>query len=142
MPKASLCLMCFLIDPKTFENRFESAWLFVQARGVLFDLPHVIKDAETMVSSMQHADRIAFDSGDFFDASTITKDGAAYLLAYLLHDWTDDDCDKILRNIAEVMAPDGRIVLVEQVRSTTSGGACNANSSGLTCKALDMTRCL
>ena len=113
--------------------------LLVQARGVLFDLPHVIKDAEKIVSSMPHADRIAFDSGDFFDASTITKDGAAYLLAYLLHDWTDDDCEKILRNIAEVMAPDGCIVLVEQVRSMLSGGACNL--FGLTCKLLEMADC-
>jgi hypothetical protein len=59
------------------------------ARGVLFDLPHVIADALP-------AARLSLQAGDFF---TDALPAAAYLLMDLLHDWDDADAVRILAAI-------------------------------------------
>jgi hypothetical protein len=66
------------------------------AKGILFDLPHVIADAGAIAS-----DRLALVAGDFFKSSLPPAD--AYMLMEVIHDWNDDDAVKILS--AVVAAP-------------------------------------
>jgi len=77
-----------------------------QAEGVVFDLPGVVEGAEP-------ADRVSFVGGDFFEG--VSAGGDCYTLKHIVHDWSDDHCKTLLGNIANVMDPEGRVVIVETV---------------------------
>ena len=58
-------------------------------------------------------DRVDRVGGSFFES--VPAGGDVYLLKHILHDWNDDECVKILRNVREAMALDGRVVVVEML---------------------------
>jgi cyclopropane fatty-acyl-phospholipid synthase-like methyltransferase len=76
---------------------------------VLFDLPGVVAGAD--LGSL--GDRVEVVGGDFFEA--VPGDADAYVMKHIIHDWSDEQCVKILRNIAASMDPDGRVLVVEIV---------------------------
>jgi len=82
-------------------------------RGVLFDLPHVVADAEPVLAKAGVEDRCARFGGDFFQ--TIPTGGDAYVLASILHDWDDSRCVAILTRCRSVMPPHGKLLIVELV---------------------------
>ncbi len=79
-------------------------------QGVLFDLPSVTATASSITGRNR---RLTIESGDFFNA--VPAGGDLYLLKFVLHDWDDEACQKILSNIRQVMAPQGRLLIVEQL---------------------------
>jgi hypothetical protein len=79
-----------------------------QARGVLFDLPPVIEHARRAASA-----RISYVSGDFFKDPIPACD--AYLMMTVLHDWSDEECIAILKNIKAGAPPTAKIVILEGV---------------------------
>ena len=81
------------------------------AKGVLADLPEVVKGADTF------GGRIECVGGSFFDG--VPAGGDCYLLKHIIHDWSDDACRTILGHIAAAMAPDGKVLLVEMVMPET-----------------------
>ena len=83
------------------------------ARGVLFDLPHVIAGAEDYLAANEVADRCRGVGGDFFAA--IPSGGDAYVLSQILHDWEPDHCITILTNCRQAIATNGRLFVVELV---------------------------
>ena len=59
------------------------------------------------------ADRIKVIPGSFFESA---PDGAdAYLLKNILHNWSDEDCIRILKNIREVLPEKGKIIIMEMI---------------------------
>jgi len=84
-------------------------------KGVLFDRPQVIEQARSApyVNDSQIAGRIELAAGDFFQSVPAGAD--AYLMKYIIHDWNDDLCLKILGNCRRAMAPDGRVLVVDAV---------------------------
>jgi hypothetical protein len=82
-------------------------------RGVLYDLPHVVADAPTLLESHGVADRVDIQSGSFFDSVPAGHD--AYLLSHIIHDWDDGENATILGNVREAMKPDGKLLIVEMV---------------------------
>jgi len=90
-------------------------------RGVLFDLPAVADRAREFVRSDGLADRCQVISGDFF--GVLPRDGDAYILKSVIHDWDDGQSTAILRNVAQSMAVDGTVVVVEMVVPPQSGDA-------------------
>jgi hypothetical protein len=83
------------------------------ARGVLFDLPHVVDGAAAGLRAAKIADRVDLEAGSFFER--VPSGGDTYLLKHILHDWNDDECMTILGNIQKVLPKDGRVVVVEMV---------------------------
>lgn len=83
-------------------------------RGVLFDLPSVVKGAPEVLREMGVAERCEVVGGDFFEAIAVS-DADLYLLKSIIHDWADEDAVKILRRLSAAMKPDARIGLVEVV---------------------------
>jgi hypothetical protein len=81
------------------------------ARGVLFDLPDAAAAAKVRFAETDLADRVECISGDFFAA--VTAGGDVYLLSQILHDWEDEQCRGILRNIRRAIAAGGRLVILE-----------------------------
>ncbi|KAJ5118256.1 hypothetical protein N7448_009971 [Penicillium atrosanguineum] len=64
--------------------------------------------------------RVKFLEHDFFNSNPVV--GAdIYWLRYILHDWSDDYCIRILSAIKEAMKPNSRILICDQVMNTTAG---------------------
>jgi hypothetical protein len=82
-------------------------------RGVLFDLPHVVRDAPALLKSRGVDDRVTIETGSFFER--VPAGGDAYLLSHIIHDWSEDLCLQILGNCRRAMGPDGRLLIVETV---------------------------
>ena len=83
--------------------------------GVVFDRPNIAQQAENHIARTDFAERTEVVGGDFFES---VPAGDLYLLKFILHDWDDESCVKILRKCREAMAPDGRIAILEFVVGT------------------------
>jgi len=86
--------------------------------GVLFDRPEVIAS----VPREQFAgceDRIVLEAGSFFER---VPDGCdAYLMKYIVHDWSDARCRTILSLMREKLPAKGRVLLCEMVLTGETG---------------------
>lgn len=76
------------------------------ARGILFDRPEIIADVVP-------SERVKVVGGDFLE--TVPAGGDLYLLKSILHDWPDDPCNAILRNVHRAARPDARLLVVETI---------------------------
>ncbi len=83
------------------------------ARGVLFDLPETAEQARQVILASPFADRVQIVGGDFFESVPIQGD--LYLLKQILHDWSDDQCMTILKNVRAAIVAGGRLAVVERV---------------------------
>jgi hypothetical protein len=84
-----------------------------QARGVLFDLPHVVEGAPALLARRGVAGRVTVQPGSFFEGAPTGAD--AYVMKNVIHDWADDDARKILRNIRAAAGPNAKLLLFELV---------------------------
>jgi O-methyltransferase domain len=82
-------------------------------RGILFDLPAVVKGAPSFIKSYGLESRIDVRGGNFFES--IPSGADAYLLKHILHDWSDEDCLRILKNIYAVAEPGTKLLIVDAV---------------------------
>jgi hypothetical protein len=82
-------------------------------RGVLFDLPHVVEGAATVLQAAGVADRCDIVRGSFFE--TVPAGGDAYVLQTVIHDWDDEPSVRILRTCRRSMSTGAKLLLVEQV---------------------------
>jgi O-methyltransferase domain len=82
-------------------------------RGILFDLPAVVKGAPSFIKSYGVESRIDVMGGDFFQS--IPNGADAYLLKHILHDWSDEYCLRILKNIYAVTKPGTKLLVVDAV---------------------------
>nr|MBA3805683.1 methyltransferase [Acidobacteriota bacterium] len=72
----------------------------MEVSGVLFDVPPVIAGAGELLEREGVAARVEQVSGDFF-ASVPCAD--AYVMKHIIHDWDDERCVTILKNIRAAM---------------------------------------
>ena len=84
------------------------------ARGILFDLPHVVNHADVSPSS-----RVDLVSGDFFTDTLPAAD--TYLLMSVVHDWSDDDATRLLTNLRAAAQPGARLLVIENVMTDEPG---------------------
>lgn len=82
-------------------------------RGILFDMPHVVRDAPALIQQRGLTDRIRIESGSFFE--TVPAGADAYILSHIIHDWTEEQCLTILGNCRRSMNAQARLLLVEMV---------------------------
>ncbi|MFC4562043.1 methyltransferase [Nocardiopsis mangrovi] len=78
--------------------------------GIVLDLPHVGVEADASAARLGVSDQFAFIGGDFFEK---VPAGDVHLLKFVLHDWDDDACVRILRNCREALEPGGRVLVME-----------------------------
>jgi hypothetical protein len=79
-------------------------------RGVLLD--HEMVLADHVLGQLNADDRWTAVAGDFFEA---VPPGDLYLVKNVLHDWSDDQCVRILENCRLAMRPDGTIIVIDAV---------------------------
>ena len=82
-------------------------------RGVLYDMPHVVRDAPALLKARGVESRVTIESGSFFDS--VPPGGDAYLLSHIIHDWSEEQCLTILGNCRRAMSSNGRLLIVETV---------------------------
>jgi O-methyltransferase domain/Dimerisation domain len=82
-------------------------------RGILYDLPHVVRDAPRLLQARGLPDRVTIVPGSFFEG--VPEGGDAYLLSHIIHDWTEEQCLTILGHCRRVMKPDNRLLIIEMV---------------------------
>lgn len=81
-------------------------------KGILFDQAQVLTEPEHLAAAgvLERCDLI---DGNFF--KSVPQGGDVYMLKRILHDWSDADAIKILKNIAAAMSPDARVAVVDAV---------------------------
>ena len=80
---------------------------FPASRGIVFDRTDVIS------AMPQGDDRLTGEGGSFFDR--IPEGADCYLLVRVLHDWSDEDCLRILRRCHAAMPPSATLLICEQI---------------------------
>ena len=86
---------------------------YADMRGILFDLPAVVKGAPSFIKSYGLESRIDVRGGNFFES--IPRGADAYLLKHTLHNWSDEDCLRILTNIYAVAEPGTKLLVIDTV---------------------------
>jgi hypothetical protein len=82
-------------------------------KGVLFDRPNVIAEAQHVIEDLGLIERVELVGGDFFQA--VPAGGDLYLLKWILHDWDDAQCRVILKNIHHAAASQSKLLLIERL---------------------------
>jgi hypothetical protein len=81
-----------------------------ELKGVVFDLPHVAKSVGPSLPALGFGNRLTAMGGDFFEG---VPPADLYLLKWILHDWDDAACIRILQSCARSLRPGGRVIAIE-----------------------------
>ncbi|KAN0050933.1 hypothetical protein ACTA71_004234 [Dictyostelium dimigraforme] len=81
-------------------------------QGINFDLESVINSSPSETNEKFQNPRLKHVSGDFFIS---VPEADCYILKYILHDWSDEKCIKILNNIYKSLKPNGKLFINELV---------------------------
>ena len=88
--------------------------------GTLFDQSHVVAGAHDVVRRAGVESRCNIVAGSFFES--VPADANAYILKFILHDWDDGNCVKILANCRRAMASDARLLIIERLLAPPNEG--------------------
>ncbi|CAN6242006.1 unnamed protein product [Urochloa humidicola] len=82
---------------------------FPDLKCTVLDLPHVVAGAPS------YEGRVRFVAGDMFQSIPHAN---AIFLKWILHDWGDEDCVKILKNCKQAIPPKdagGKVIIIDMV---------------------------
>lgn len=80
---------------------------------VLYDRPHALGQAESVLAAAGVRARARLVAGDFF--RWVPAGGGIYVLSRILHDWNDQDASSILRTVGRVLPAGAKVVVIEAV---------------------------
>lgn len=89
-------------------------------RGISLDLEPVRKLSLEMATRLGVQDRFEFVVGDMFAGSYPAAD--VIFLSYILHNWTDENCLKILRHCYDTLPSGGMLIVSEKVLGPDRSG--------------------
>ncbi|XP_058105066.1 caffeic acid 3-O-methyltransferase-like [Magnolia sinica] len=78
---------------------------YPQIKGINFDLPHVVVDAPAYFG-VEHI------GGDMFAS---VPSGDAIFMKWILHDWSDEHCLKLLKNCYNALPDHGKVIVAEYI---------------------------
>jgi precorrin-6B methylase 2 len=78
--------------------------------GIVYDRPEVVPAATSAAKQQGLEDRLSVVGGDFLES---VPEADLYLLKWILHDWDNESCIKLLTNCRRAMRSGGRVVIVE-----------------------------
>jgi hypothetical protein len=85
---------------------------YPKLHGVLFDQAEVVSGVPASGFAGCEG-RISIEAGSFFDR---VPDGCdAYILKHIIHDWSDQHCQTILRLMRDKLPKNGRVLVCEMV---------------------------
>ncbi|KAJ1414769.1 Winged helix-like DNA-binding domain superfamily [Sesbania bispinosa] len=74
-------------------------------KAINFDLPHVVQHAP-VYAGVEHV------GGDMFES---VPTGDAVFMKWILHDWSDEHCLKLLKNCYKAVPDDGKVIVVDSI---------------------------
>lgn len=77
--------------------------------AILFDLPHAIEQAK----EAPRADELSFVAGNFFEKVEPKAD--CLIIKYVLHNWNDEACLKILQNCRKSINENGKLLIMTMI---------------------------
>ncbi|WP_200307563.1 methyltransferase [Streptomyces adelaidensis] len=80
--------------------------------GIVFDLPEVVSAAHGVLAARGLTDRVEVLGGSFFEEVPAAD---VYVLAYVLHDWNDEESGRILAAIRKAARPGARLLVIEAI---------------------------
>ena len=83
-------------------------------RFIVLDLPGTVEQGRAALSK-EYEGRIEFMAHDFFTEQTLEKAPEVYFFRWILHNWSDDYCVKILRKLIPSLEEGTRILIYEVV---------------------------
>lgn len=86
---------------------------YPEMTGVLYDLPEVVAGAFGQPHFSGCETRLQIEAGSFFERVPSGCD--AYIMKFILHDWSDHYCRQILRAIRKQLPQHGRVLVCEQI---------------------------
>jgi len=81
------------------------------ARGIVFDLPHVVEGAPAVLERAGVRDRCEVVGGSFLES--VPSGGDVYVLKHILHNWDDASSVTILRHCRAAMSCSGKVLVLE-----------------------------
>ena len=108
-----------LLDIGGASGSYTQAFLeaYPDMKATLFDLPSVIKIAQTRLDDTDLIDRITFVAGDFYKDELPTGHDLA-LLSAIIHQNSPEQNVELYRKIYRALQPGGRIVIRDHVMSS------------------------
>jgi acetylserotonin N-methyltransferase len=103
--------------------------MYPKLHGTVFDLPQVTMLAREQVDFSKARTRIEIVAGDFFEDELPAAD--LYALGRILHDWSGDKIDLLLRKILAKLPPRGGLLLAEKLLNEDGVGPVQANMQSL-----------
>ena len=82
-------------------------------RGIVFDLPHALELANTMVAQSRVSDRMEVIGGDFFQDNLPKAD--LYALGRIVHDWSEPKIRTLLARIHDALPTGGGLLIGEKI---------------------------
>lgn len=82
-------------------------------KGFVQDLALISDGAGRYLAEAGVGDRASFRGGDFF--AQVSSDADCILLKYILHDWPDGDCVRILANCRAALASGAAFIVLERI---------------------------
>jgi acetylserotonin N-methyltransferase len=107
---------------------------YPKLRATVFDLAGTEPLARAVLRASAFADRIHFESGDFF--TDPLPEGDLYALGRILHDWTVAKILVLLSRVHAALPPSGAVLIAEKLLwddKTGPAGALMQNLNMLTC---------
>jgi predicted O-methyltransferase YrrM len=86
---------------------------YPQMTAVVFDLPPVAAEAQTVLTEAGLGHRVECVGGNFLES--VPAGGDTYVLSWTIHDWNDEDAVTILRNVRAAMGMSGKLIIIDEV---------------------------
>ena len=93
----------------------------IHLHGKIYDLGYLESKAIDKINEHNLADRCTFIKGDFLNDIPVESD--AYILSNILHDWNDDQCNRILKNCYNIMKQESILFIVEMIVPEGNGAS-------------------
>jgi hypothetical protein len=82
-------------------------------KGVLFDVPHVVCAAQSLMQTKGVAERCEIVTGDFIEA--VPAGGDLYMMKHIIHDLDETSAVTVLSNCRRAMSDDAKLLIIEEV---------------------------
>ena len=86
---------------------------YASMQGIVFDLPHALDLANSMVAKSGVSDRMAVVGGDFFTDTLPAAD--LYALGRIVHDWSEPKIHILLKRIHDALPQGGGLLIGEKI---------------------------
>lgn len=91
---------------------------YKSVQGKVFDLPHVVEGAKEIAKQYNVSERLETISGNFF--KSIPSGGDMYFLKSIIHNLSDEQCIRLLKDIKLVLPENGKILIFEPIIETNN----------------------